>query len=156
MLNHRKYHEDWCCHQALHPPILPLLCKYQQLASSLLCCSKASAALLTFIYICCQRITFLSYERLPRPACLNVAALKFIIRSPGIRLKGPTCDSNVNKKGKPHAARCSNAGVESAVTSTHSGRYLCWSISWHGIFSHKQLMVVLAPNKWAPSCLKSK
>lgn len=102
--------------------MLPLLSKYQQLASCLLCCSKASAALLTFIYICCLRITFLSYERLPRPACLNVGALKFIIRSPGGRLKGPTCDSNVNKKGKPRAASCKNTGVQSAITTTHSGR----------------------------------
>lgn len=82
-------------------PILPLLCKYQQRASCLLCCSKASATLLTFIYICCQGITFLSYERRSRPACLNVLTHKFIIRTLGTRLRGPTCDSNGDKGVAP-------------------------------------------------------
>lgn len=83
------------------PSDLALLCKYQLWASCLLYFSKASATLLTFIYICCQRITFLSYERLSRPACLNVVTHKFIIRTPGTRLKGPICDLNVNKRVAP-------------------------------------------------------
>lgn len=82
-------------------PILAVLCKYQQRASCLLCCSKASATSLTFIYICCQRITFLSYERLSRPACLNVVTHRFIIRSLGTKLKGPICDSNINNGAAP-------------------------------------------------------
>lgn len=85
-------------HVFSRPSDLALLCKYQLWASCLLYFSKASATLLTFIYICCQRITFLSYERLSRPACLNVVTHKFIIRTLGMRLKGPICDPHVNKR----------------------------------------------------------
>jgi len=74
------------------------LCKYQLAASYLLYFSKASPALLTFIYICCQRITFESYEKLSGPACLNVVTHKFIIRALGTRLKGLICDPNANKR----------------------------------------------------------
>lgn len=84
-----------------HPSDLALLCKYQGRASRLLCFCKASSTLLTFIYICCQRITFLSYERLSRPACLNVVTHKFIIRPPRTKLKGPICDPSVNKRVAP-------------------------------------------------------
>lgn len=88
-------------HVFTHPSDLAPLCKYQRRASCLLCFSKASATSLTFIYIRCQRITFLSYERLSRPACLNVVTHKFIIRAQGTRLKGQICDSNVNKRVVP-------------------------------------------------------
>lgn len=74
------------------------LCKYQQAASYPLDFSKPSLALLTFIWICCQRITFVSYEKLSRPACSNVVTHGFIIRAPGMRIKGPICDPNVNKR----------------------------------------------------------
>lgn len=102
------------CEIAASPPPssdLALLCKYQQRASCLLCFSKARATLLTFIYICCQTITFLSYERLSRPACLNVVTHRFIIRPLRTELKGPICDPNVNKRVNP-AADIQHAGLE--------------------------------------------
>lgn len=102
----------WDC--SLPPPPssdLALLCKYQQRASCLLCFSKARATLLTFIFICCQTITFLSYERLSRPACLNVVTHRFIIRPLRTELKGPICDPNVNKRVNP-AADIQHAGLE--------------------------------------------
>lgn len=100
-----------------HPSDLAELCKYQQRASCLLCFSKASATSLTFIYICCQRITFLSYERLSRPACLNVVTHKFITRPLGTRLKGPICDPNVNKRVTPHQPQIfKNTGFDSTIT----------------------------------------
>lgn len=103
-------------HPLPHLSNAALLCKYQQWALCMLYFSKASATLLTFIYICFQRITFLSYERLYRPACLNVVTRKFITRTRGMRFKGPICDPNVNKR-VASATNIQNTGLVSAITT---------------------------------------
>lgn len=101
-----------CSHHPLpHLSNMALLCKYQQWALCMLYFSKASATLLTFIYICFQRITFLSYEWLYRPACLNVVTCKFITGTRGTGLKGPICDPDVNKR-VASATDIQNTGLE--------------------------------------------
>lgn len=109
-----------------HPPDSAMLCKYQQWASCLLCFSKASATLLTFIYISCQRITFLSYERLSRPACLNVVTHKFIIRTLGARLKGQICDPTAYKRVAPHHQHSKHRiGISCHYQIGSQQQYLC-------------------------------
>lgn len=139
-----------------HPLDLALLCKYQHQASCLLCFCKASATLLTFIYICCQRITFLSYERLSRPACLNVVTHKFIIRTLGTRLKGPICDPNVNKRAALRFKTQDWNLLPNRLTTTILMLLKDqFTKTTKNIFSHLPLGVILAPNKWTHSCLSS-
>lgn len=94
-------HLNRCCQQATHPSSWLRCVNISSECHVGSVAGKPPQCCMTFIYICCQRITFLSYERLPGTACSNVSTHWIIIRTLGRSLKGTVCDLSINKEVAP-------------------------------------------------------